>query len=216
MTKLLKQQVVGALVRRLRTQAGISLRTLAGQTGFSPSFISQVENGQVSPSINSMEQIAAALGVTLGEFFAAASDGEGGLVVRADDRQLLGSGWSNADIEALISPGSTARLEAILITLRPGGRSGKHPYAHPREEFAFVLQGSVVLVLGPEEHRLRRGDATTILPGELCLWRNEAAAPAKVMVVTSPIGGRPIRSRRLRRQEPPQPQTPPPLSTKRR
>jgi transcriptional regulator with XRE-family HTH domain len=215
MTKLLKQQVVGALVRRLRTQAGISLRTLAGQTDFSPSFISQVENGQVSPSISSMEKIAAALGVTLGEFFVAASEGEGGLVVRADDRQVLGSGWSNADIEALISPGSTARLEAILITLRPGGRSGKHPYAHPREEFAFVLQGSVVLVLGPEEHRLRRGDATTILPGELRLWRNETATPAKVMVITSPIG-RTIRSQRLRRPQQPQRQTPPPLSAKRR
>ena len=194
----------------------MSLRGLATQTGFSPSFMSQVENGQVSPSINSMEKIAAALGVTLGEFFVAASEGEGGLVVRADDRQVLGSGWSNADIEALISPGSTARLEAILITLRPGGRSAKHPYPHPREEFAFVLQGRVVLVLGPEEHRLRRGDATTILPGELRLWRNESAAPAKVMVVTSPIGGRPIRSGRLRQPRQAQRQTPPPLSTKRR
>jgi transcriptional regulator with XRE-family HTH domain len=198
MTKVLKQQVVGGLVRRLRAETGISVRTLAKQTGFSPSFMSQVENGQVSPSISSMEKIAAALGVTLGEFFAAASGGEGGLVVRTADRQALSSGWSNADIEALNAPGSTARLEAILITLRPGGRSGKHPYAHPREEFAFVLQGKVVLTLGPEEYRLQRGDATTILPGELRLWRNEVAAPARVMIITSPISGRVIRSRKPR------------------
>ena len=182
----LKQQRVGEHVRRLRVQAGISLRTLARQTGFSASFLSQVENGQVSPSISSMEKIAAALGASLGEFFAAAAGGEGGLVVRAADRQAMSSGWSKADIEALSVGRSTARLEAILVTLQPGGRSGRHPYPHPREEFAFVVQGEVMLNLGPEEHRLRRGDAAAILPGELRLWRNEARSPARIMIVTSP------------------------------
>ncbi len=188
MTPLLKQQAVGEHVRRLRVHAGMSLRTLAKQAGFSPSFMSQVENGQVSPSISSMEKIATAVGVTLGDFFAAATGGEGGLIVRVADRQALSSGWSNAEIEALSVPGPVARLEAILITLRPGGRSGKHPYAHPCEEFAFVLQGEVMLTLGPEEHRLRRGDAAKILPGELRLWRNEARTPARVMIIASPVG----------------------------
>jgi XRE family transcriptional regulator, regulator of sulfur utilization len=150
--------------------------------------MSQVETGKVSPSISSMEKIATAVGVTLGDFFAAATGGEGGLVLRAADRPALSSGWSNAEVEALNVPGSMARLEALLITLRPGGRSGKHPYAHPREEFAFVVQGAVTLTLGPEEHRLRRGDTATILPGELRLWCNDARTPARVMIVTSPIG----------------------------
>ena len=93
--------------------------------------MSQVENGQVSPSINSMEKIAAALGVGLGEFFVAASDGDGGLVVRAGSRQTLGSRWSNAEIETLVASGSMARLEAILITLRPGGAVGSTPIRTP-------------------------------------------------------------------------------------
>ena len=78
-----------------------------------------------------MEKIAAALGASLGEFFAAAAGGEGGLVVRAADRQAMSSGWSMADIEALSVGRATARLEAILVTLQPGGRSGKHPYRIP-------------------------------------------------------------------------------------
>jgi quercetin dioxygenase-like cupin family protein len=160
--------------------------------------MSQVENGQVSPSISSMEMIASVLGVSLGDFFEAVTGGEGGQIVRVADRQGLSSGWSNARIEALSAPGPSARLEALVITLGKGGRSGKHPYAHSREEFAYVMQGEVVLTLGPEDHRLRRGDAATILPDELRLWRNEGSAPAKVMVVTSPIG-RSIRGRRLRR-----------------
>jgi len=185
MTPRLKQQVLGEHVRRLRVQAGLSVRRLATQSGFSPSFMSQVETGQVSPSIGSMEKIAAALGVTLGDFFAAAAGGEGGLVVRVADRQALDSGWSNAGIEALSAPGQGARLNGIVITLRPRGRSGKHPYSLAHEEFAFVLQGEAVLTLGPDEHRLRRGDAAVIRAGEARLWRNAGRAPVRILIVSS-------------------------------
>jgi quercetin dioxygenase-like cupin family protein len=192
MTTRLKQQAVGAHVRQLRLQAGMTLRTLARQAGFSASFMSQVENGDVSPSIRSMEKIAATLGVGLGEFFTAAASGKGGLVVRVTERQALSSGWSRASIESLTAAGSGAPLEAVVITLRPGGRSGKHPYPDPRAEFAIVLKGTVVLTLGPQEHRLSAGDAASILPGELRLWRNDAGAPARVVIVA--VAGKRVRS----------------------
>ena len=99
----------------------------------------------------------------------------------------MSSGWSDAQIEALCLPDATARLEAILITLVRSPEAGSTRTPIPREEFAFVLQGEVVLTLGPEEHRLRRGDAARILPGELRLWRNAGRAPARVMIVASPI-----------------------------
>jgi quercetin dioxygenase-like cupin family protein/DNA-binding XRE family transcriptional regulator len=186
MAQRLRQHLVGEHVRRARLQMGMTLRMLARQAGFSPSFMSQVENGQVSPSISSMEKIASAVGLTLGEFFAGVTGGEGGLIVRVADRQALSSQWSDAEIEVLSAP--RARFEVLLITLRPGGRSGKHPYAHSSEEFAFVVQGELRLTLGPDEHRLRRGDAATILAGELRLWRNSTRAPARILIVTSTAG----------------------------
>lgn len=189
MTPVLKQQAFGAHVRHLRMQAAISLRTLARLTDFSPSFISQLERGEVSPSIGSMEKIAAVLGVSLSQFFATAAKGEGGKIVRAGEREALSSGWSQAEIQALSLPGPMNHLEALLVTLRPGGRSGKHPYGDPREAFAFVLRGTLTLTLGVEEHRLRRGDSVAILPGELRLWRNEGRAPAQVMIIAARAAG---------------------------
>ena len=61
---------VGGRIRQLRLGLGMSVRALAAKTGFSPSLISQAENGQVTPSIGSLERIAMALGVSLGKFFA--------------------------------------------------------------------------------------------------------------------------------------------------
>jgi transcriptional regulator with XRE-family HTH domain len=183
MSPRLKQQVIGAHLRELRTRRGLSVRELATATGFSPSFISQVENGQASPSISSMERIAEAVGVTMGEFFAAAAAGEGGHVQRVHERQVLESEWSNATLEPLGVGG--AALDPILITLGAGGRSGKHPYGHATEEFAIVLEGEVDITLGPETHHLHAGDVVTILPGEVRAWRNEGQAPARILLVAA-------------------------------
>lgn len=183
MSPLLKQHAVGAWVRELRTQQGLSLRTLATRTDFSPSFISQVENGVVSPSISSMEKIANALGVTLAEFFAAAVQGEAVLIVRTEDRLEMLSGWSRGRLEAL-SPMRGRRQEPVLMTLEPGGRSGKHPYSHSAEEFAYVVEGEAILTLGPEVHTLHAGDAVTIRPQELRRWENKSASIVRVLIVS--------------------------------
>ncbi len=184
MSPLLKQHAVGAWVRRLRTDQRISLRTLASSTDFSPSFISQVENGEVSPSIASMEKIANALGVTLGEFLAAAAEGESGLIVRVSERFQMPSLWSQGRIEAL-APTTGRRMEPVLIALDPGGRSGKHPYAHDAEEFAYILEGEATLTLGPEDHVLRPGDAVTILAQELRRWENRSTSVVRILIVSA-------------------------------
>ena len=181
---MLKQQAVGDRIRRLRTDAGLSLRALASRTDFSPSFISQVENGLVSPSINSMQKIAEALGVTLAEFFAAAAGGEGGNIVRAAERPKLDSSWSRGAAEALATTNGSEGLTPLLITLDAGGRSGKHPSPSGRAEFAFVIAGEVRLTLGPETHTLHVGDAVMIVPRELRVWVNEGTASAQILVVS--------------------------------
>jgi XRE family transcriptional regulator, regulator of sulfur utilization len=180
---LLKQEIIGQHVRQLRLKAGLSVRALGGRTDFSASFISQLENGLVSPSIGSMQKIAAALGVTLGEFFTSAGEGgASGTIMRAKDRNRFSSHWSSAELEAA---GSGQRLEAVVIHLAPGGRSGKHPYGHQTaEDYAFVLKGPVVLVLGPDRHVLRTGDTVSFLPGELRLWENPGRAVARLLFVT--------------------------------
>jgi transcriptional regulator with XRE-family HTH domain len=179
----LKQQAGGELVRRLREQRGLSLRALGAATDFSASFLSQLENGQVSPSIASMERIANTLGITLGEFFSALGSSESGVVVRAADRVEMQSQWSQAVMEALSPMARGALLEPLLITLEPGGRSGKHPTARPREEFAFVVEGEVQLTLGPDTFKMCAGDAATILRGELRRWTNATSKPARILVV---------------------------------
>lgn len=177
------EQRLGELVRELRTRQNLSVRTLAAKAGFSPSFISQVEHGQASPSIASLERIAGALGVTLGDFFRPAVAPTA--IVRAGERAELASSWSRAQIEALGPTGPERALEPMMITLAPGGQSGGRPLAHGGDEFAIVFDGEVRLTLGETVHRLGRGDAATFPAETPHRWENPGLEPARIVVVSS-------------------------------
>jgi quercetin dioxygenase-like cupin family protein len=177
---------VSEIVRALREARSYSVRTLAAAAGFSPSFISQIENGQASPSIASLEKIALALGVTLVEFFGG-TETPAFSVVRSMGRVRLQSGWSKADIESL-SGDSASRLESLLITLRRGGASGKDQHIQSREQFVFVVTGEIVLWLGEDRHELHSGDAATIPAQRAYRWVNESANPVQILTVSSKDG----------------------------
>ncbi|MCC2639708.1 MAG: putative HTH-type transcriptional regulator [Nitrospira sp.] len=180
---LRKELHVGDIVRRLRKSRQLSVRMLADKCGFSPSFISQVELRQASPSIASTERIAAALGVSLGEFFHI-SDPSQPTVIRADARPVVQSEWSRAKIEAIGPISGDSQLEPMVITMEPGGASGSRPYVRQAEQVAVVLQGTVELTFEEAVHDLKRGDATCIPAGSSHCWRNTSRKPAHILIVT--------------------------------
>src|SRR5271169_1144986 len=134
------EQTLGNSLRYLREQQGISLRALAERTDFSASFLSQIENGQCSPSISSMEKIANALGVTLGQFFLSANQ-HAAQVVRASDRARMALDWSRAEIASLGSLPDGSHFRASMITIKPGGLTGKHATPSIADEFSIVFAG---------------------------------------------------------------------------
>jgi XRE family transcriptional regulator, regulator of sulfur utilization len=181
------QQYVGEVIRRRREELGLSVRTLADKVGFSPSFISQVENGQVSPSIASLERIGLAVGLTLAKVFEAADTRESA-VVRAGGRRSLISEWSRAKIEWLSPSGSALWLEPLMVTIDPQGTSGKKVHSKPEEEFAIIFEGQVLLTLGEKDYRLDRGDSVLIPANTPHRWVNDSSEPASILMVTHAPG----------------------------
>ena len=177
------EQQVGDLLREARARQGLSVRALAARAGCSPSFISQVENGQTSPSISSLERLVQALGLTLGDFFRAARPPA--TVVRSHERAPVTTVWSQAQIEALGPGGVGQALEPVMIILAPGGQSGSQPYAHGGEVFALVFEGDVLLTLGESVQHLVRGDAATFPAETAHHWENMGDDVARVVVVSS-------------------------------
>jgi len=178
------EQGLGELLRQLRTERSFSVRTLATRAGFSPSFVSQVELNQASPSIASLERLAAVLGVTLGDFFREPAGG-GPVITRSGKRRPLTSWWSRAQIEPLTPMGPGQPFEALMITLAAGGSSGKRPHTHPGHQFAIVFDGELRLTLGDEVQVLARGDGVTFEADTPHRWENPGKKRAQLVIVSS-------------------------------
>jgi transcriptional regulator with XRE-family HTH domain len=175
---------IGEVLKRLREAAGLSLRTLATRAGFSASFLSQLENGLVSPSIASLDRIARELGVTLADFFEA-SRTPAPTVIRAGDRPGFTSAWSRARVESLVPSGGRRSLEAVAVRLSHRGASGRHAAGLPTDQFAYVLEGPVTLSLAEERLTLGTGDAVIIPRKTPHRWQNDHSAPVEVLLVAT-------------------------------
>ena len=178
------EQRIGPELRKMREAAGMSLRTLADLAGFSPSFLSQVENGQVSPSIASLEHIAAALKRTLADFFTRPPVSEV-VVVRADERPSFRSSWSRARIDSLMPAVNGQAFDALMVTMEPGGTSGKHPSGVSTDQLAVVFSGQLTLTLAEEILELGPGDAVLIRARTPHRWQNREQIAAEVLLVSS-------------------------------
>ncbi len=62
-------QVLGAKIRHLRKDRGLTLKQLANKTGLSVSLISQIELGKSAASVSTLRKLATALGVTMSALF---------------------------------------------------------------------------------------------------------------------------------------------------
>ena len=177
------EQTLGASLRRLREEQRVSLRALAERADISPSFLSQIENGQCSPSISSLEKIVNALNVSLGQFFLSAKQPSVN-VMRASERASVALDWSKAEISSLGTLANGSQLQVSMLSIRPGGLTGKHPTPSISDELAMVFEGKAVLRLQDEEQILERGDAVMIVAGTKRQWRNETDAATEILIIS--------------------------------
>jgi transcriptional regulator with XRE-family HTH domain len=164
----------------------LSLRVLAERTGFSASFLSQVELGQASPSLASLERIAKALGIDLAALFDSTKAGTSPVVHRHDER-VVRSGWSRATLRLLLGAAPGQPVSAMLVALDSGGQSGKSPRTQSGHVFAFCVSGSVLLETPTEKFELGRGDSISYDASTLAtVWRNVGARTAEILLVSFP------------------------------
>jgi transcriptional regulator with XRE-family HTH domain len=76
---------LGARVRALRRERGLTLKGLGRLAGLSHPFLSQVERGLARPSVSSVERIAAALDVSVARLWSPPRQGEAVQLVRGDE-----------------------------------------------------------------------------------------------------------------------------------
>lgn len=138
---------ISAILRSLRTRAGMTLSQLAKESDVSMSTISKIESGQLSPGYDTILRLSLGLQVDVGELFhpnvRGVSTGRRG-VTRSGDGIMLDT--PRYLYEALAGDVSNKEFLPLLTTIKAGGTIDVlNMPAHEGEEFVFVLSGQVIL-----------------------------------------------------------------------
>lgn len=154
---------IGHEVRAYRKKLGITVTDLAAATGISLGMLSKIENGNISPSLTTLQALSRALGVPLTAFFRRFEEprsatfvkaGEGVNIERRGTRaghqySLLGHGGGSA---------SGVTVEPYLITLTKD--SDVFPtFQHEGMEFLYFLEGEVNYRHGDQLFHMQPGDS---------------------------------------------------------
>jgi XRE family transcriptional regulator, regulator of sulfur utilization len=168
----MQQGLMGATLKNLRKERKLTLKALAEQTGVSISFLSQVEHGKSSVTLESLKKIADALNVSPSLFFTETTlDGLSDGLERFFYKDL-----SNGVTDASFSP--------ILVTLQPGDNDG-NPFSHGGHEFLFVLAGILTVEIEGERSQLREQESILFDARKTHYWFNHTEKEVRFLVVSS-------------------------------
>ncbi len=158
---------VGPQVRHWRQERGLTLAQVAASTGLNVGYLSQVENGKASPSLETLGALGKALGVPVTWFLVDAVPAP--RVVRAGEyRRLSTAGGARIEV---VDAGLSIGLRIQYFTAPPGAASGLQ--AHIGEEHHIVLSGRLRCTQG--EHVIDVG------PGDYLVW--DATVPHEAVCV---------------------------------
>lgn len=167
----------------MRKSQNRTLASVAAEARISASLLSQVENGLVDPSLDSLRDIAEALGTA--PFKLLAERPIGRRIVRAGGGTPLA--LPDSDVELyLLSPSLEGPFEVVRWTLRAGGVTARKPRGHQGVEAMFILGGTVQLEIGDETIELREGDFFTIEARTPHRARALGSEPASGIFIVSP------------------------------
>jgi quercetin dioxygenase-like cupin family protein len=174
--------VLGGKLRAERERQGITVREMARRVDVSPSLVSQIERGLVTPSVGTLWSMTAELGlamdglftdtehghaaaeqrpVTTGEENGAQARGAHSVVQRGHNRQHIrlagGVEWER------LTAGPDDQVEFLYVRYEAGAESCPENsfFRHGGKEYAYLLEGRLGLQIGFDRYELSPGDSVS-------------------------------------------------------
>ncbi len=175
----------GGRLRNLRTERNLSQRALAQLAGISTNSISLIEREEISPSVATLQSLAAALNIRM-SFFFEDEDEQKVLHAKAATRPSLNS--QGVYIESTGGRIPDQEMEPFLIQLAPNTSSGERQVIHTGHEIVYCLKGKFEYFIDGDSYFIEKGDFLLFEANLPHLWRNPFDAPAEFILILQTPG----------------------------
>lgn len=177
---------IGEKIKKKRNEKNFSLRELAAKVDLSASFLSQIEQGKASPSIENLKKIANYLEVKVSYLIEEEDESLGSFCIKKEERKYVESIDSKTTIALLTSSKIEKNMEPIMYEIKPGGESGRGYFNHNGEEFIYVVEGSLDIYIEDQLTTLNEGDSFYFKSTLNHRFKNNGKKLTKVIWVVTP------------------------------
>lgn len=174
---------LGARLKMVREQNGLSQRELAKRSGLTHSTISLIEQGQTSPSINSLEKILSGIPLTLAQFFLSSPNSSSQVVFRSSERKSRPKPQLGCDVQDIPHKSSHALIALQKIILLGGADMGAIPQISPRAVTGFVIAGELELTADFHVSLLNVDDAFSLSAHQPYRLRNLSLVEPCILLI---------------------------------
>lgn len=174
---------VGQRLKHLREERGVSMRSLARTSGLSANALSMIERGLTSPSVSTLNKLAAALEVPVTAFFRTEPERSKVVFLQASERVRVP--FTRGLLEGLGGEQYAGRIEAFMVTLETGSSSGPQGMIHTGSEFVFCMRGNIEYEVDGQMYTLGTGDTLIFAAQLMHRWRNPGNTVANAVIVLS-------------------------------
>jgi transcriptional regulator with XRE-family HTH domain len=171
----------GEKIREIRERRRMTIRAVAQKAGVSESLISQIERNRISPAIDTLLTIVDTLDIDPDFIFRDFKKDRSVHLVRAHEKmRAVVDGVTYEQLSHTIASADEHAIEAYVIEIPPGGKSGNDEYGHVGSELGVIIKGKGECTIGRQAVVLKEGDSISF----------SADAPHQL----KNIGGRPLRA----------------------
>lgn len=174
---------IGAKINQLRLENGMTQEELADRCELTKGYISQLERDLTSPSIATLQDMLGCLGISLQDFFSEEASEQ--VVFRQEEYFVKEEAEQGTTIHWIVPNAKKKTMEPIILEILPNC-STIEDGPHQGEEFGMVMNGTIILQLGKEKHRVKKGECFQFKTNRPHAIRNAGKTVASVLWISSP------------------------------
>ena len=175
----------GQRIRAGREKQGFTVEELSAKTGIESHVLAQLEAGETFLPLGQLIKLSKALSLKMSDVISTGQ--EAFTIVRSEQRQSFARfGKSKEDshgyeYEALAPNKRDRIMEPFIVTLQPA--ASDEPSSHDGQEFIYVLEGEMEVVVDDARDVLKPGDSVYYDSTSTHLVRAHGDKPAKILAV---------------------------------
>lgn len=159
------EKIIGKIIKDRRKALNMTLQQVASHTGLSTGYLSLLERGINSPTIDNLHKICRAIDTTMIELLSDMEHNK--LCVKKSERTTYFSAPGKLQYESLIEGDRALVCTSVTVYDDEEHVSDRHI----ADEFGMIITGALIVTIGKTVYEMHEGDSIYIPAGSVHSYR---------------------------------------------